>query len=100
MPSLDGLSPLLRAQLGPLLEQAESDGPEGADLITLFDVLDEEGRHRYDLHLFCEEDGQLHRAGTLESVASVSQGGATGTEDLALCEALDAALAAWAATRR
>ena len=46
------------------------------------------------MHLFCGDDGQVHRAGTTEYVASFSQGGATGSNDVddALIEALDAAL--------
>lgn len=99
-PALDDVNDLLREQLGPLLEQAESDGPDGAELISLFDVLDETGRHLYDLHLFCGDDGQLHKAGTVEHVASFSQGGATGTDDTALIAALDAAHAEWDAARR
>lgn len=96
MPALDDVAGLLRDQLGPLLEQAAEDGPDGADLITLFDVLDGDGRHLYDLHLFCGDDGQVYRAGTTEHVASFSQGGATGTDDEALIAALVAAYAAWA----
>jgi hypothetical protein len=90
---------LLRAQLGPVIEQAGEDGPDGADLIALFDVLDDAGQHVYDLHLFCGDDGQVHRAGSLDAVASFSQGGATGSDDAVLVAALDAALAAWSATR-
>jgi hypothetical protein len=97
-PSFDAMSDLLRAQLGPLLEQAEEDGPDGADLLTLFDVLDDGGHHLYDLQLFRGDDGQLYHRGTLDHVASFSQGGATGTDDLELIAALDAAYAAWAAT--
>jgi hypothetical protein len=97
MPSFDEVGVLLREQLGPLLEQAAEDGPDGTELITLFDVLDEGGQHLYDLHLFCGDDGQVHRAGTLEHVASFSQGGATGSDDAAMLAALDAALAEWAA---
>ena len=93
------MSDLLRAQLGPLLEQAEGDGPDGAELISLFDVVDGAGEHRYDLHLFCGDDGQVHRAGTLEYVASFSQGMASGSDDAGLIAALDAAYAAWDAAR-
>jgi hypothetical protein len=39
------------------------------------------GRHVFDLQLFCGDDGQVYRAGTLDRVASFSQGGATGTDD-------------------
>ena len=98
--SLDDLGPLLEAQLGPLLEQARSDGPEGASLIALFDVLDDAGQHRFDLHLFCGDDGQVYRAGTTEYVASFSQGGATGSADTALLRALNDAHARWVATAR
>lgn len=85
---------LLCEQLGPLLDQALGDGPDGLDLLTRFEV--REGRtHRYDLTLFCDDDGAVYRAGTLERVASFSQGGATGTEDASLVEALNAAHAAW-----
>jgi len=93
-PAFDAMDELLRQQLGPLLEQAEEDGEDGADLIQLFDVLDEQGQHLYDLHLFCGDDGQVHRAGTLEHVATFSQGGATGSDD-ALLDALDEAYNAW-----
>jgi hypothetical protein len=99
-PPLDELSELLREQLGPLLEQAEEDGPDGAELIDLFDVLDEGGQHLYDLHLFCGDDGQLHRTGTTEHVASFSQGGPTGTDDDELLGALAAAYAEWANASR
>lgn len=95
-PDFDGMNELLRAQLGPLLEQAMEDGPDGAELLCLFDVLDDEGKHVFDLHLFCGDDGQVHRAGTLERVASFSQGGATGSDDEALLAALDDAHRAWA----
>jgi hypothetical protein len=78
-----------------LLEQAEEDGPDGMDLLAFFDVLDEAGDPVFDLHLFCGDDGQLHRKGTLEHVASFSQGTATGTEDVALLAALAAAYAEW-----
>lgn len=91
--ALETLSTLQREQLGPLLEQAESE--DAAELIERFEVLDEHGTHLYDLHLFCGEDGQLHKASTLEYVASFSQGGATGSEDERLLAALDAALGAW-----
>jgi hypothetical protein len=91
------MTDLLRAQLGPLLEQAEEDGPDGAELISLFEVVDEAGAHVYDLHLFCGEDGQVHHPGTTDHVASFSQGRATGTDDEALIAALDAALDAWSA---
>ena len=37
------MSDLLRDQLWPLLDQAIDDGPDGADLIELFEVLDEQG---------------------------------------------------------
>jgi len=94
-PYFEEIDELLRAQLGPLLEQAMEDGPDGAELLGLFDVLDGEGRHVYDLHLFCRDDGQVHRAGTRERVASFSQGGATGSDDGALLAALDEALRAW-----
>jgi phosphoketolase len=96
----EDLSELQREQLGPLLEQAESDGEGGAELIERFDVLDDHGQHVYDLHLFCGEDGQLHKAGTLEYVASFSQGAATGRDDESLLAALDAAYEAWATARR
>ncbi len=93
-PSFDDMSELLRAQLGPLLEQAEEDGPEGFELISLFDVLDEGGRHVYDLHLFCGEDGQVFLKDSLEHVASFSQGTVTCEGDPALAAALEMAIAA------
>jgi hypothetical protein len=96
-PTFDDMDELLRAQLGPLLEQAQEDGEDGAELIALFDVLDPQGAHVFDLHLFCGDDGQAFRAGTLEHVASFSQGGATGSEDVGLLDALDAAYASWRA---
>lgn len=95
MPPLDQVDELLRAQLDVLLHQAENDGPNGAELLELFDVLDAQGQHVYDLHLFCGDDGRVHRKGTLEYVASFSQGGATGSNDKALLSALDRAYRAW-----
>jgi hypothetical protein len=99
-PTFDAMSPLLVAQLGPLLDQARADGPAGHELIELFDVLDERGTHVYDMHLFCGDDGRVHRTGTLDRVASFSQGGATATDDASLREALGRALATWNAARR
>ena len=98
--NFEDLSELQREQLGPLLEQAESDGEGGSELIERFDVLDEQGQHLYDLHLFCAEDGQLHKAGTLEYVASFSQGAATGSDDESLLADLDAAYEAWSVAAR
>jgi hypothetical protein len=92
-PSFDDMSELLREQLGPLLEQAEEDGPDGFELISLFDVLDEGGKHVYDLHLFCGEDGQVFLKDTLEHVASFSQGTVTCKANPALESALEEALA-------
>ncbi len=91
-PAFDAMPPRLVAQLGPLLDQARGDGPNGYELFELFDVLDDTGAHVYDLHLFCGDDGQLHRAGTLEHVASFSQGGPTGSADESLLAELAAAL--------
>src|SRR5687768_7983792 len=90
-PPLEQLSPLLREQIGPLLAQADDD----AELIELFDVLDESGAHIWDMHLFCGDDGRVHRRGAMEYVASFSQGGATGTDDEALRTALNDALDVW-----
>jgi hypothetical protein len=87
-PTFDEMSPLLVEQLGPLIDQARQDGPEGYELFELFDVLDDEGTHLYDLHLFCGDDGQLHRTGTTEHVATFSQGGPTGSTNQALLDAL------------
>jgi hypothetical protein len=94
-PPFDEMSELLQKQLDALLVQARRDGPDGHELIDLFDVLDAEGRHVYDMHLFCDDDGQVYRTGTLEHVASFSQGGATGSSDQALLDALNSALEAW-----
>ncbi|MCX4245262.1 hypothetical protein [Paraliomyxa miuraensis] len=98
-PPFDEMPELLRAQLGPLLEQAESDGEDGESLIELLDVVDDAGQHIYDLHLFCGDDGQLHRTGTTEHVASFSQGFPTGTDDESLLEALCDAHARWNRSR-
>jgi hypothetical protein len=87
-PPLDELTPLLREQIGPLLDQADGD----AELFELFDVLDEKGTHIWDMHLFCGDDGRIHKRGTMEYVASFSQGGATGVDDEALLDALNDAL--------
>jgi hypothetical protein len=103
MPPLDGdgdgqshdSGTLLRAQLGPLLAQADEDGADAETLIQLFAVIDEDGRHCYDLHLFCGEDGQLLNAGTTEPVASFSQGFASGSTDRELLDALQAAHTEW-----
>lgn len=97
-PALDAMPPLLRDQLGPLLDQALDDGPEGLSLIERFEVR-EGGQHRYDLALFVGDDGAVYRKGTLEHVASFSQGGATGP-DLALVAGLNAAHQAWRAIQR
>lgn len=91
MPPADALGDLLVAQLGPLLPMALGDGPDGLGLIDRFDVLDAAGAHVYDLALFCGDDGQVFWAGTLDHVASFSQGGATGTDDAEILAALDAA---------
>lgn len=71
-PSFDAMRELLREQRGPLLEQAEEDGPDGAELPSVFDVLDDQGDHLDELHLCWGEDGQLHRRYTVEHVASFS----------------------------
>ena len=97
-PALDAMPSLLRDQLGPLLDQAIDDGPEGLSLIERFEVR-EGGQHRYDLALFAGDDGAVYRRGTLEHVASFSQGGATGP-DLALVAGLNVALQAWRAIQR
>lgn len=94
-PTFEAMDELLREQLGPLAEQAEEDGGGGEALIELFSVFDDAGRHVYDLHLFCGDDGQLLRAGTTEHVASVAQGVPDGTTDPELLEALRVALAEW-----
>ena len=94
-PRFDEMGELLREQLGPLLEQAEGEGEGGEELIQLFTVCDESGRHLYDLHLFCGDEGQLLKAGTTQHVASFSQGEATGSRDEHLLKALRAALAEW-----
>ena len=97
-PGFEDMDALLREQLGPLLEQAEEDGEGGEELIQLFAVFDDAGRHVYDLHLFCGDDGQLHRAGSTEHVASFAQGVPSGSTDAQLLAALRAAHAAWRAT--
>lgn len=84
----------LRQQIGPLLDQAMADGPDGLSLLTHFRV-QRAGEHVYDLTLFVDDDGAVYRKGTLERVASFSQGGATGSGDSALLSALNAARAAW-----
>jgi len=94
--ALDTPSALQREQLEPLLEQAQSEND--ADLIQRFEVLDEYGAHLYDLHLFWGDDGPLSKAGTLEHIASFSQGGATGSEDARVLSSLDAAFGAWTAS--
>lgn len=94
LPALERSPALWRAQVGPLLDQALGDGPDGLSLLTRFEIrLGDDVR--YDVTLFCDDDGAVYRAGTLERVASFSQGGATGTADAALIAALDAAHAAW-----
>jgi hypothetical protein len=87
-PPLDQLTPLQREQIGPLLDQADDD----EELFELFDVLDENGAHIWDMHLFCGDDGRIHKRGTMDYVASFSQGGATGVDEPALLDALNAAL--------
>lgn len=60
---------------------------------------DETDAHVYDLHLFCDDDGQVFRAGTTAHVASFSQGGAD-SRDPALERALNDANRAVRASRR
>ncbi len=92
------MSPLFVAQLGPLLDQALDDGADGLSLLTRFEVRRDRA-HVYDLTLFADEDGTVYRAGTLEPVASFSQGGATASDDAALLNALNAALAVWRSSK-
>jgi len=92
------MSPLFVAQLGPLLDQALGDGEDGLSLLTRFEVRRDRA-HVYDLTLFADEDGTVYRAGTLEPVASFSQGGATASDDAALLNALNAALAVWRSSK-
>lgn len=40
------------------------------ELTDLFAVHDETDARVYDMHLFCDDDGQVFRAGTTEHVAS------------------------------
>jgi hypothetical protein len=87
-PPLDQLTALQREQIGPLLDQADGD----AELIELFEVLDDSGAHIWDMHLFCGDDGRVHQRGTTSYVASFSQGGATGVDDERLLDALNDAL--------
>lgn len=94
MPALEAMTPLLRVQLGPLLDQALDDGPDGLSLFDRFEVR-RGTKHVYDLALFAGDDGAVYRAGTTERVASFSQGGATGSTDAVLVAQLDAAIAAW-----
>lgn len=94
LPTLEAMPALVRRQLGPLLEQAIEDGPDGLSLLTRFEVRDR-GEHVYDLTLFADDDGAVYRKGTLERVASFSQGGATGSDDAALLSALSDARTAW-----
>jgi hypothetical protein len=100
MPDGDSIPALLAEQLGPLLTQAKSDGPGWEELIELFEVLDAEGAHVFDMHLFCGDDGRVHRAGTLAHVASFSQGGPAGTADPRIEQALADALARWRAEHK
>jgi hypothetical protein len=87
------LTPLLRKQLGWLFESA--DEPGAIKFVELFSVHDAKGRHLYDMHLYCGDDGGVFETGTASQVASFSQGGATGTEDAELIESLDTAYHAW-----
>jgi hypothetical protein len=93
------MSVLLREQLGPLLDQALDDGPEGLSLIECFALYGGELReHLYDLALFAGDDGSVYRAGTREVVASFSQGSASAS-DARLEAALEAGYEAWLAKR-
>ncbi|MBN8616156.1 MAG: hypothetical protein J0L92_36535 [Deltaproteobacteria bacterium] len=98
-PSSDSVQALWRAQLGPLLDQALEDGPDGLELLVRFEVCSAEA-HLYDLTLFCDDDGAVYLRGTLERVASFSQGAASGSEDVALLSALNRAYGAWWKTQR
>ena len=99
MPSADSVPALWREQLGPLLDQALDDGPDGLSLLARLEVHGENG-HLYDLTLFCDDDGAVYRRGTLERVASFSQGAASGSEDVALLSALNRAYGAWKTQRK
>ncbi len=87
MPTADQLSPQLSTILGPHLRAHRS-----LDDVTLFDVLDHTGAHRYDLCLYRGEDGAVYLPGTLEVVAAFSQMSACESDDEALLAALDQAL--------
>jgi hypothetical protein len=88
-----------RSQVGPLLEQALGDGPDGVGLLTRLEI-HAEGGHLYDLTLFVDEDGTVYRRGTTDRVASFSQGEATGSTDEGLLAALNRARDEWLRTRR
>ena len=98
LPAFDAMPDLLARQLGPLLEQAKEEGAR--EQIELFAVLDARGKHLYDLHLFCGDDGPVYEAGTLDHVASFSQGGATESDDEQLLDAIDLALYRWRRARK
>lgn len=86
--TVDALTPVTRRQLDVILQNHPRDWHE---LTDLFFVHDGTGAHVYDMHLFCDDDGQVFRAGTTENVATFSQGGPT-SSDAALQAALKAAL--------
>ncbi len=98
LPSVDAMPTLWRDQVGPLLDQALEDGPDGLSLLVRLEV-QSDNEPIYDLTLFCDDDGAVYRRGTLERVASFSQGTASGSEDDALLSGLNHAYGAWRKTR-
>jgi hypothetical protein len=64
---------------------------ESLPLMEFFEVLDENGKHLYDMHLMCGDDGQVFAANTKKRVGGFSQGGAD-TGDPVFEEELDTAL--------
>jgi hypothetical protein len=61
-------------------------------LMEFFSVHDATGRHVYDMHLFCGDDGQVFAANTTERIGGFSQGGAD-FGNTAFNDAFEAALA-------
>jgi hypothetical protein len=97
-PDFTKLTPVQKNQF-EFIESYTGNLQQSLELMEFFSVHDAKGKHVYDMHLFCGDDGQVFEASTNKRVASFSQGGST-CDDKALEGALDAALAAFRAAKK
>ncbi|MBX7194544.1 MAG: hypothetical protein K1X94_20980 [Sandaracinaceae bacterium] len=100
-PRVQELDPLVRRQLGAMLETATRDGDDELPRrIDRFEVRDEKGRHVYDVLLLSGDDGPVYRAGTTRRVAYFAQGGVEdGSAPPKLAAALTLAMHEWRSDR-